>query len=194
MSRYSGNKRGAVSAFDTQMVSPPDTPLTVDTTNTNPPNNPPTILPFSTIQGPRAAETNSRLENVAFRISQGERPDNTALAYDPKEEEWRQFCAHVYKNDSTAIILNGDRVYRFLFYQCFRELKKRGGKKGGGRWSVVFDTTDYDQLIKSCSVPPQRTCSSSYCAVQSGTAQYLQTTNSKKEAVLRVGTHMDQSL
>ena len=150
--RLRGKKtRRVTMVINTQMVSPPDTPLTTTTTTTTTPprNNPPTVLPFATVAGPQAAETNSRLEDVALRITQGERPANTSLAYDPKEEEWRQYCRHVYPHNRTAEILNKDRVYRFLFYQCFREMKKRGGRRGGGRWAQVFDTESYDSLMRS---------------------------------------------
>ena len=50
------------------------------------------------------------------------RKENTAKAYDPKLQEFKDFCDHVYKDVDVEkrYIVNHDRLYKFLFYHIFR--------------------------------------------------------------------------
>ena len=57
------------------------------------------------------------------------RPTNTARAQDPIVLEYFQFCDYQYQQDPYKYILDCNKVYRFMWYQCFREQKKKGGTK-----------------------------------------------------------------
>jgi hypothetical protein len=81
----------------------------------------------------------------AVRQQQEEnRKNNTQLAYDPKKEEWYQFCYHSYGNSIGATTVLPERLFRFLFYQAFRSRRSRGKKS-------PFDPAECDNIIEEYS-------------------------------------------
>jgi hypothetical protein len=71
--------------------------------------------------------------------------NNTSLAYDPKAEEFKKFCRHVYGDNEYAEIVTEEKMYLFLLYQSHRTKRKQGGR----RTVTGFDAMDYDQLMSN---------------------------------------------
>jgi hypothetical protein len=67
--------------------------------------------------------------------------------YDSKSAEYFQYCDSLYPSDSYARVLSQYKVYRFIFYQCFRDQKKRGGKKEDRANGTKFDRSDYNSVM-----------------------------------------------
>ena len=74
-------------------------------------------------------------------------PDNTAIAMDPKKEEWMHFCDAMYPSDLYRHLVTHEKAYTFLCYQSFRELKKRGGNKAHLQGSIFFNHDDYKAVM-----------------------------------------------
>ena len=70
-------------------------------------------------------ERNRMSEFVSEQRKDGRR-HNTALAYDPRVLEFKQFCEHQYSNDEYKYTIDAEKVYRFMFYTAFREKKAPG--------------------------------------------------------------------
>jgi Centromere DNA-binding protein complex CBF3 subunit, domain 2 len=78
------------------------------------------------------------------------RPANTARTQDPKVLEYFGFCDVHYSHDPYKYVLESNKVYRFMWYQSFREQRKRGGTKGerAARASGhYFDSAEYDTIM-----------------------------------------------
>jgi Centromere DNA-binding protein complex CBF3 subunit, domain 2 len=73
-----------------------------------------------------------QMQRSVTQLNECFRPTNTAKAHEPKIEEFFQFCDMVYPTDPYKYNIAFEKVYRFMYYQAFRPLKKRGGG-GGGR-------------------------------------------------------------
>ena len=69
------------------------------------------------------------IQEAVVAIQEGERPLNTAVALDPKKEEYFQYCDAVYPSDPYRHHIQYEKVYSFMCYQSFREKKKAGGKR-----------------------------------------------------------------
>jgi Centromere DNA-binding protein complex CBF3 subunit, domain 2 len=75
------------------------------------------------------------------------RRKNTAKAFDPKTKEYEEFCEHVYKDDPFKYNVNEEKCYQFMFYQAFREQKKKGGKRSE-QAKTKFNHTEYKEIMK----------------------------------------------
>jgi len=100
----------------------------------------------ATIVTPSGLEYNSRLQQHAARACEKDRPPNSVKVYDPKTEEWDQFCEQIFPHERHAKILDPLRVYRFIYYQTFREQRKRGGKTK----TSSFNLEDYNAVMARC--------------------------------------------
>jgi hypothetical protein len=72
------------------------------------------------------------MRNVVQDIVQLNTVDNTLLAFDPKVEEFKQFCDYVYsslKDQGQRHLVESEKVEAFILYQAFREKFSTGGKK-----------------------------------------------------------------
>jgi hypothetical protein len=86
-------------------------------------------------------------------FSEGRRK-NTALAFDPKQQEFQEFCEHVYSQDPYKYTIDSEKCYRFMFYTAFREKKPMGKKKrkrGNGdeteeSGATKFEWKSYDSM------------------------------------------------
>ena len=94
---------------------------------------------------PRLHDVNANLHRVSERTRTKSRPANTAKAYDGKQMELIQYLDHVWAHDAYCRILDRDKVYRFIFYQCARE--KRPSRRGT-RVTQQFDVSDYEQVMQ----------------------------------------------
>ena len=73
--------------------------------------------------------------------------DNTKKAYAPKVNEFKAFCDHAYPSHCMTVryTVGPEKLYRFLFYQVFREKKEAKGRKRGQ--SVAFDSGEYVRVV-----------------------------------------------
>ena len=95
---------------------------------------------------------------VVQRTNAENRRSNTKAAYDPKVEEYYQFCNHFAHHIPLAMryTVTHEKLYAFLVYQAFREQRTRGGGKrrsDGTRPPAQFDPLEYEQIF------------STYCAI-----------------------------
>ena len=103
----------------------------------------------SVARHPDDVELNSRLETATLSMREGLRPTNTAKAIDPKIEEYFQFCDCVYPSDPYKYNLCYEKVYRFMWYTCFREKKKRAYTKDARQQGILFDYDGYKLLMNN---------------------------------------------
>ena len=89
---------------------------------------------------------NANLECTVLTMQEDMQPENTQKAMDPKAKEFFTYCDVVYGNDPFKYILEYTKVYKFMYYQSFREQKKRGGKMTGGE-KDYFDVEVYNELM-----------------------------------------------
>ena len=89
----------------------------------------------------------SNLEQIVLGIAQEYRPDSTSAIYDAKSNEYFGYCTSLYPNDPYAKVLSQYKVYRFMFYQCFRDQKKRGGSRETRASGNNFVRANYDEVM-----------------------------------------------
>jgi hypothetical protein len=75
---------------------------------------------------PNHCELTSRMEQSVLDVRETHRPVQSADVYDNKTNEFLQFATHVYTHDPYKNSLNAEKVYKFMFYQTFRGVKKGG--------------------------------------------------------------------
>lgn len=95
---------------------------------------------------PTGTDQNVRLQSAVQGLIHLERPKNTQKIYDRVEKEWTAYCTHVDSHNTicpTHMTMN--KVFNFMFYQAFREVKSRGGINGGDHSD--FDPIDYDEVM-----------------------------------------------
>ena len=70
---------------------------------------------------------------------------NTALAYNPRVIEYKQFCQAVYGHSEYCMHMSREKVMKFMYYQAMRNKRNQGGKKVGER--VDFDFAEYTRIM-----------------------------------------------
>lgn len=80
---------------------------------------------MSFLSGPFAGQAQRVLREV-----EGYTPDNTKLAYQPKEQEFFEMCDKVFGNDENPRTITEPKFFIFLYYQLFRPHKERKKKRG----------------------------------------------------------------
>ncbi len=99
-------------------------------------------------QHPDQVALNGQLEISVHAMLEDGRPPNTQKAMDPKIPEFFQFCELVFPNKMFKYNLTFDKVYKFMYYQSFREQKPRGGKKKTGNIDGnLFDLEVYREIL-----------------------------------------------
>ena len=73
------------------------------------------------IRHPDDVELNARLAAAMAIVDSATTPVNTSKAFDPKEAEWYQFCDSAYGEDAFKYSITTEKLYRFFYYQSFRE-------------------------------------------------------------------------
>jgi hypothetical protein len=71
------------------------------------------------------------MEAANYMVKEGH-AKNTRKSYTPKHEEYTEYCQAMYAADALRTIIDPDKVFRFVVYQCNREKKKKGAKKKRG--------------------------------------------------------------
>ena len=103
--------------------------------------------PFS----PNAGIVENNNENYvmgvfALRVQKNNlQPKNTYRAYDPKIQEWKEYCNACYSQETFKYGVKPDRLFSFMFYQCMRN--KRPPLAGGRKGRYVFDVADYKDVM-----------------------------------------------
>jgi hypothetical protein len=92
------------------------------------------------------------LEQLVLRITNEYRPDSRSTIYDAKSNEYFQYCASLYPTDPYAKVLSQYKVYRFIFYQSFRDQKKRGGKHDDRINGTSFIRSNYNAVMDKYKV------------------------------------------
>lgn len=89
------------------------------------------------------------METANYMVKEGH-AKNTRKSYTPKHEEYTEYCHAIYATDALRTIIDPDRVFRFVVYQCNREKKKKGAKKKGTPLLVTpghFNRKDYELVM-----------------------------------------------
>jgi len=86
-----------------------------------------------------------------YRDVEGTRPDNTKLAYDPKIQEYFQFCDDVFSEEEYPCTITEPKLFIFLYYHSYRGHKEQQKKRGHNGEILEqpkrFDRADYDKVI-----------------------------------------------
>ena len=98
------------------------------------------LPPAPVVASPGQMDVQPSLEQAVQRVRNVYRPESSKSIYEGKTTEYFEYCDFAYPNDPYAKILDAGKMYKFMFYQTFREQKKRGGARGtGGTSGVRFD-------------------------------------------------------
>ena len=111
-----------------------------------------TTSPARVLTNPNDFLLNSQLEQATLEIREGFKPSNTNKAFDPKIDEYFQFCDKVYPHDPYKYVLDKEKVYRFMFFQAFREKKKSGGNRASLNAGIRFDYDAYKNVMRHFTV------------------------------------------
>ena len=101
------------------------------------------------LQHPLDAEYNNELAKAIVQLRCNGKPTNTVKAFEPKMKEYEQFCEACYPDDNFKYCLDESKLYRFMYYQAFREKKKAGGNKEALAAGCRFDIDEYRQIMNS---------------------------------------------
>ena len=71
------------------------------------------------------------------------RKRNTQLAYDPKVEEFKLFCEYKYSTKPFPHCVTEEKVFGFLYFQAYRDLRKRGPQFS----FKEFDVPGYERVM-----------------------------------------------
>jgi hypothetical protein len=97
------------------------------------PTSSPAGSPFLWLRHPDDVNVSIQMQRSVTALNESFRPTNTNKAHDPKIEEFFQFCDSLYGHEATPYHLHSEKVFCFMYYQCFRSLKKRGGPRHKGK-------------------------------------------------------------
>ena len=103
--------------------------------------------PLPALQTPANAGQTQALRIGVHNLLAQEVPENTRKAQDPKKDEYRNFCKELWPHDDNATVLTHEKVYRFMYYQAFREQKPRGGSKKEGEGKGEFNFEAYKKVM-----------------------------------------------
>ena len=100
---------------------------------------------FVRVPHPNDNEVNRNLHNVTRSALENIRPENTRKQQEPKIQEHLEHCDKVCPDDRYRCAVNMEKLFRFMYYQSYRDKKKTGGRK---RSTVgCFDFELYDEVI-----------------------------------------------
>ena len=105
--------------------------------------------PFGTVRlaHPNDRELNTLLRKSTMELNDSHQPANTAKQFDNRLLEYFDFCDKVYPHDQYRHTLAADKMYRFMWYQCFREKKTRGGSLASRTVGAKFNLAEYQKLL-----------------------------------------------
>ena len=86
--------------------------------------------PTERIDNPNDVLASKRMADFVIQEVKNCERDNTTIAYDGKQQEFKEFCKAVYPNEEYNLVVNHERVYRFFFYtlqkRAFEKIEKTG--------------------------------------------------------------------
>ena len=91
--------------------------------NRSPPRSPQALM------HPNYVNATVQMQQAVVELNESFRPSNTSKAHQPKVAEFFEFCDEIFSREHYKYHLTFDKVYRFMYYQAFRPLKPRGGKR-----------------------------------------------------------------
>ena len=100
------------------------------------------------LQAPATAGHATALRVGVYNLLRSEVPENTIKQQKPKQDEYNDFCKTVWPDNDLAIIMNHEKVYKFMYYQAFREQKPRGGRKRGDDTGSSFNYEEYQTVMR----------------------------------------------
>jgi len=119
---------------------------------------------------PRDRELNQFLRQATMQLNNSHCPNHTMKQFDNKVLEYFDFCDKVYPYDTYRHILAADKIYRFMWFQCFIEKKNRGGHQScTDNWCKIQSR----RISSIVGAVPTRT----WCADESSGLPCAQTTN-----------------
>lgn len=94
-----------------------------------------------------AARRMTGIVNAVNNINEVHRRPNTVLAYEPRANEWVDFCNELFNGD---MLVTAEKTHAFMFYHSFRAQRPRGGKRSqdGERLKSTFDLNEYKELVE----------------------------------------------
>lgn len=98
------------------------------------------------VLNPAITDDDTMVMQMSQAVLQSQRGDgvcNTTKAYSPKRTEYEKYIELVYADDPLGPILDANKVSLYIFYQCAREMKPRGG---GKKKTPDFDLTDFHRI------------------------------------------------
>ena len=81
------------------------------------------------LRHPNDVNATIQMQRAVVELNELFRPTNTSKAHQPKVAEFFEYCEVMYKTDPYKYHLSFEKIYRFMYYQAFRPLKPRGGKR-----------------------------------------------------------------
>ena len=76
---------------------------------------------------------------------------NTNLAYGRKGQGFPAFCQAVYSEHEFPTIVTEEKVFGFLYYQAYRQARKRGRKRWNTGDVSLFDVDDFRAVLAADS-------------------------------------------
>ena len=76
---------------------------------------------------------------------------NTNLAYGRKGQEFLAFCQAVYSEHEFPTTVTEEKVFGFLYYQAYRQARKRGRKRRNTGDVSLFDVDDFRAVLAADS-------------------------------------------
>ena len=73
--------------------------------------------------------------------------DNTALAYESKKIEFKQYCHAKHNNPPLTELVTIEKAYGFIVYNCYRQKSTTRRKRGDSNVSR-FSLSDYQEVCK----------------------------------------------
>ena len=106
------------------------------------------------LDNPKKVAASKRMTDFVHEEMKRTARSNTAIAYDGKQGEFKEFCRAVYPLEEFSTLITHEKVYQFFFYTSFREQKKRGGKHSGANTSR-FKHEEYKELMNFFDTAPE---------------------------------------
>jgi hypothetical protein len=84
------------------------------------------------VRHPNEVNINVQMHRSVTMLNESFRPSNTVKCHKGKVLEFFEYCDEISPHDPYKYNLTDEKVFGFMYYQAFRPLKSRGGKKKTG--------------------------------------------------------------
>jgi Centromere DNA-binding protein complex CBF3 subunit, domain 2/Transcriptional activator of glycolytic enzymes len=99
------------------------------------------------LPNPNSLNVAVQLRENVWRLLEGDEPENTRKAMEPKMKEFMYYCHSIYPTDPHYGILTKEKIYNFMFYVAFREAKQKGGRRPAQSEAAPFDFENYQMVL-----------------------------------------------